>query len=105
VIFVQSRQFCDAKVNASAADLEDSDICLSAALSASIELLLAFVLQIQFESKDVTVAAIPAEVTKSKLVPINNDEILFMIVLPYNELIGWCTINYSTLIAKKVRLD
>ena len=83
VIFVQLRQFCDAKAKASEADLAVFDICLSEALSEATELLLALVLQVQFASNDVGEdAAILVEAIKIKPVPINNDEILFIIVLP-----------------------
>lgn len=85
VIFVQSLQFFDAKAKASAADLCASDICLSAALSASTELLLAFVVQVQLESNEVIVAAIVVEAIKIKPVPISNEEILFMIIIPLNK--------------------
>ena len=82
MIFVQSRQFLEAIENASPAALEVSDISLSAALSASKELLLAFVVQVQFLSKDVTEAAMVEDAAKIKPVASNNEEILFMIVIP-----------------------
>jgi hypothetical protein len=57
VILVQLRQFCDAKVNASSADLAVSAICLSAALAASSSVELALVVQTQLELIEVMSAA------------------------------------------------